>query len=320
MLSQIIRMLKENGDFVSGEEMSRELGITRAAVWKKINTLKNAGFKISASTRQGYRLLKSPEFSIDELKTLIKGKPGKEIIFLETAGSTNDIAMELAQNGALHGTVVIADRQTQGRGRLGRVWVSPPSVNIHMSIIIKIPVLSRDAAFLTIIAAVACATAVRKATGLSVKLKWPNDLTVSDKKLGGILTEVKADPDRVLFAITGIGINVNTNMNMFPRDVKALATSVKKQTRKKYSRTLIIAEIFKELQSWLDIFLRGERQALLNECRKLSSTLGRKVSVTIGREILEGTAEDIDDEGLLVLRLPAGGLRKISAGDLTFLR
>ncbi|MBI5204817.1 MAG: biotin--[acetyl-CoA-carboxylase] ligase, partial [Nitrospirae bacterium] len=202
MFEGIIRMFKEKDGFVSGEEMSRRLGITRSAIWKKIKALRERGYEIEGSTAKGYRLIKTPEFSVEELKILVKGDFGKEIIFRESLDSTNTLAMELAEKGVSHGTVVIADRQLKGRGRLGRTWFSPPQGNIYMSVIVRPEIEPKDAALLTIMSAISCARAVRNSTrnesfptGLEVNIKWPNDLMVSERKLGGILTEMKSDQD-----------------------------------------------------------------------------------------------------------------------------
>ncbi|TAL28404.1 MAG: biotin--[acetyl-CoA-carboxylase] ligase, partial [Nitrospirae bacterium] len=278
---------------------------------------------------KGYRLLKAPEFSVEELRALIPAAVivGREIIFFESIDSTNALAMELAEKGAVHGTVIIADRQAKGKGRLGRTWVSPPKSNIYMSVILRPELEPKNATLLTIMAATACAHAIRNSsrcdslpTGLRVKIKWPNDLMLSNKKLGGILTEMKSDPDRILFAVIGIGINVNSKIKDFAPEIQDIATSIKEELGKMQSRTVLIAEILKEMERWYKVLIRDGRKPLLEEWKNLSSTLGRKVKVIAGRETFIGVAEDIDDEGLLILRLPSGGLKKISAGDLTMLR
>jgi BirA family biotin operon repressor/biotin-[acetyl-CoA-carboxylase] ligase len=328
MFEGIIRMFKEKDGFVSGEEMSRRLGITRAAFWKKIKALREKGYVIEGSTAKGYRLIKTPEFSVEELKILVKGDFGKEIIFRESLDSTNTLAMELAEKGGrhgTHGTVVIADRQLKGKGRLGRTWFSPPQCNIYMSVIVRPEIEPKDATLLTIMSAISCARAVRNSTGIEVKIKWPNDLMVSERKLGGILAEMKSDQDRIVFAVIGIGINVNSSLDAFPPEVRAVAASVMEELREKgysrdISRTLIIAAILNELERWFKVLIKGGRIQLINEWKKLSSTLGRKVKVVSGKDTFSGIAEDIDDEGMLILRLPSGGLKKISAGDVTMLR
>ena len=321
MLNEIINMFKKKGDFVSGEEMSKKLGITRAAIWKKIKLLRGAGYKIQATPAKGYKLIKSPEFSVEELRTLIRGDIGREIIFFESIGSANTAALELAEKGASHGTVVIADRQIKGKGRLGRTWVSPPRSNIYMSVILRPEIETEDATLLTIMAAVSCAKGVMKSTGVKAEIKWPNDLMISGKKLGGILTEMKSDPDGIVFAVIGIGINVNSKTKKdFPPDIRGIATSIREELGKIQSRTFIIAEILKELEYWYKVLLAEGRKPLFDEWKRLSSTLGRKVRVTAGDNVFTGVAEDIDRGGMLILRLPSGMLKKISSGDVTMLR
>jgi BirA family biotin operon repressor/biotin-[acetyl-CoA-carboxylase] ligase len=329
MFEGIIRMFREKDGFVSGEEMSRRLGITRAAIWKKIKALRERGYVIEGSTAKGYRLIKTPEFSVEELKTLVKGDFGKEIIFHESLDSTNTLATGLADKGIPHGTIVIANHQLKGKGRFGRTWFSPPQGNIYMSVIVRPEIEPKDATLLTIMSAISCARAVRNSTGIEVKIKWPNDLMVSERKLGGILTEMKSDQDRIVFAVIGIGINVNAHLDAFPVDIRAVATSVIEELRegkgiKGYSpgisRTLIIAAILNELERWFKVLIKGGRIQLIKEWKKLSSTLGRKVKVISGKDAVSGIAEDIDDEGMLILRLPSGGLKKISTGDVIMLR
>jgi len=320
MLADIIRMFKKKGDYVSGEEMSRELGITRAGIWKRIEELRNKGYKIQASTAKGYKLVKSPEFSLEELEMLVQGEIGREIIFFKSIGSTNTAALELAEKGAPHGTVVIADRQSKGKGRLGRTWVSPPGSNIYMSVILRPEIEPKDATLLTIMTAVSCAKGVMKSTGLKAEIKWPNDLMISNKKLGGILTEMKSDPDGIVFAVIGIGINVNSKTTKdFPPDIQGIATSIREELGKIQSRTFIIAEILKETEHWYKVLLTEGRKPLFDEWKRLSSTLGRKVKVTVGDNVFTGVAEDIDKGGMLILRLPSGILKKISSGDLTMM-
>jgi BirA family biotin operon repressor/biotin-[acetyl-CoA-carboxylase] ligase len=189
-----------------------------------------------------------------------------------------------------------------------------------MSIILRPKIEPKDATLITIMAAVGCATALSQVTGLNVTIKWPNDLMVSDKKIGGILTELKTDPHRIIFAIMGIGINVNIDIDAFPDDIRKIATSVKNETGIPYSRTEIVAEILNEIDKWYRILNEFGWEKILSEWQKLTSTLGRKVMVSIGKETFSGFAEAIDDEGMLILRLPSGALKRISTGDLIELR
>jgi len=255
----------------------------------------------------------------DDIKSKIKGSIGREIFFYEKVGSTNTVASNLAEAVA-EGTVIIADTQEKGRGRLGRVWVSPPGENIYMSIILQPQIETKDATLITIMAAVASANALRKTTGLNISIKWPNDLICHERKIGGILTELKTDQKGILFSVIGIGINVNTDIDAFPEDVREIATSVKNETGKLFLREEIVAEILNEIHNWYMILKAMKREVLLAEWQRLTSTLGKEVIVVIGQETYKGFAEAIDDEGMLILRLPSEEMKRIHSGDVTVLR
>ncbi|HXX81123.1 MAG TPA: biotin--[acetyl-CoA-carboxylase] ligase [Thermodesulfovibrionales bacterium] len=257
---------------------------------------------------------------MQQLKKLIRGEIGRNVVWLNVTDSTNSFAMELVEKGASHGTVVIADSQTKGRGRRGRAWISPPGGNIYMSVILTPSMGLRKAPLLTIMAGVACCTALRNTCGLPVEIRWPNDLMVSRKKLGGILTEIKSSGDKIVYAVMGIGINVSTRVEDFPPEVGMVATSIRIEKGKTESRTLLMAEILNELDRWYRVIAHKEENTLLNEWRRLTSMLGRLVEVTMGDEIINGRAHDIDDEGMLIVKLSSGSLKRISFGDLVVLR
>lgn len=273
-----------------------------------------------SSNPDALEFFKYGELSVEAIKGGIKGSIGRKIFFYETVGSTNTIAAELAEKGEEEGTVVIADCQNKGKGRLGRHWVSPPGVNIYISILLRPDIEPKDATLLTIMAAVGCTVALRRVTGLNVTIKWPNDLIVSNKKLGGILTEMRTTRKMIEYVITGIGINVNMDSDALPNAIKEVATSVKMEMDKLHSRTEIITEILNEINHWYKILKEKRRPELLSQWEQLTSTLGREVKIILGKETLTGLAESIDNEGMLILRLPSGTLRVIRDGDLTILR
>jgi len=255
---------------------------------------------------------------ISEIKTRLRGDIGREIFFHETIGSTNTVASEIAAK-TVEGAVVLADTQSKGKGRLGRCWVSPPGVNIYMSIILRPDISPRDATLITIMSSVACAKALRKVAGLNVTIKWPNDLIIQNKKLCGILTELKTERNKIIFAVAGIGINVNADINEFPEDVKYIATSLKNETGIVYSRTEIAAEILNQIDRWYKTMKVMGRDALLSEWKRLSSTLGREVMVVTGQGTLTGFALDLDSEGMLMIKLTSGEVKRISSGDVTII-
>ncbi|NWF51863.1 MAG: biotin--[acetyl-CoA-carboxylase] ligase [Nitrospirae bacterium] len=264
--------------------------------------------------------LKSSEISLDEIRAEIKGSIGKEILFYEKIGSTNTLAEFLAEKGKAEGTVVLAETQTKGRGRHGRSWVSPPSVNIYMSIILRPEIEPKDATLLTIMAAVGCTHALRRASGLNATIKWPNDLIVSEKKIGGILTDVHIEKKKLKFAVIGIGLNINMDLAKLPSDIKDIATSLKIETGRIYSRKEILVEVLNEIDYWYSILKGMNRKKLLREWELLTSTLGRKIKIATVKETLIGLAESINGEGMLVLKLPSGERRIISGGEVTLLR
>ena len=260
------------------------------------------------------------DLSSNAIMAHLRGDFWKKIICYESVDSTNELALALSLKSPESGTVIIADSQAKGRGRLGRVWVSPPGRNIYMSAILTPEIELRDATLLTVVAALACASALRNKTGLIANIKWPNDLIVGGKKIGGILTELRSGHDKINFAVMGIGINVNSGGDDFPEELERIATSVKEETGRNQSRSGIIAEVLNEVERWYEKLMNEGRFPLLEEWRKLSSTVGKRVRVTLCREVLSGFAEDIDKEGMLVLKLASGERRRISAGDLTELR
>ena len=263
---------------------------------------------------------KSLEFSLDDIKAGVNGSIGKEILFYENVDSTNTVGEALAKKGKAEGTVIIADSQEKGRGRLGRLWLSPPGLNIYMSMVFRPEIEPKDTTLITIMAAVGCTVALRRVTGLNVTIKWPNDLIAYDKKIGGILTEIRIANKKVKYAVTGIGINVNMDSDALPDEIKEIATSIKIETGIPYSRAEILTEILNQIDYWYGVFKEKRRKELLYEWQLLTSTLGKQVKIITSKETLTGLAESIDNEGMLVLRLATGSSRVIRSGDLTILR
>jgi BirA family transcriptional regulator, biotin operon repressor / biotin---[acetyl-CoA-carboxylase] ligase len=256
---------------------------------------------------------------IDAVRSGIKGDIGRNVFFYNTVGSTNTVALELAE-GAEEGTVVISDSQEKGRGRLGRSWVSPPGVNIYLSILLRPRIEPDQATLITLLSGIACTHALRKATGITITVKWPNDLIASDRKLGGILTEMKIIGKKIVRTVIGAGINVNMDADDFPDYIRSTATSVKNETGESVMREPIISEILNEMDQWYKILQAGQTKEIISEWQRLASTLGRQVLVTTGQETYAGSAEAIDDNGMLLIRLPSGELKRTSSGDLTFLK
>ncbi|MGO9013932.1 MAG: biotin--[acetyl-CoA-carboxylase] ligase [Dissulfurispiraceae bacterium] len=267
--------------------------------------------------------MRSAELSVKEIRDGLSNQNvtiGSEIVFFPLTGSTNTEAVGLAAKGQREGTVIIADSQTEGRGRRGRTWVSPAGKNLYLSIIVRPGIPPKDASILTLMSAVACTSAIQSLSSVPVSIKWPNDLMVADKKIGGILTEMKADADSIDYAVIGIGINLNLDSSDMPDNIRETATSVMLQTGHPQSRTLYALEIIKSLDYWYTTLLQSGKGPVIDKWKSLSSTIGRTVTATTGEMKLTGLAEGIDNEGLLILRLQDSSVVKINAGDVTILR
>lgn len=321
MPHRVLRLLPEGSVYLSGEKISSELGISRAAVWKKIASLRAKGFVIEAVPSRGYRLLRCPDLSTEEITARVQGALWKKVFCYGSLDSTNETGAAICMtNAPPSGTVIVADMQEKGRGRLGRRWLSPAGLNVYMSIVLVPAVSPREATLLTIMSSVACATALRERCGADVRIKWPNDLMIEGKKIGGILTEIKADPDRIAWAVIGIGINVNIDPVAFSGEMRKTATSIKAETGTCYRRSDVIIAILERFEKSYRMLLSGGGTGLIERWRRLSCTLGKHVTVATGSGPVAGLAEDIDADGMLLLRLPSGELKKVGTGDLTVTR
>jgi BirA family biotin operon repressor/biotin-[acetyl-CoA-carboxylase] ligase len=309
------------GAYLSGEDLSARLGVSRTALWKRLNTLRELGFVFEAVRGTGYRLTECPDLSDIELMARVKRDLGRDAYLHAFIGSTNDRAMELATEGAPHGTVILADAQSRGRGRQGRAWESPPGMNIYLSVVLRPEGLDpRRAGMLPLLCAVAVAEALQSDTDIDARIKWPNDILASTRKLGGILCEMRVEPGRVQHAVAGIGINVNMEGRDFPEGLRELATSVLIETGARHRRTPFTASVLDALSSWFERFFSEGGAPVARAWRERSATLGRQVRVVTAGETISGMARDIDADGALILELQGGGTRSISSGDVELLR
>lgn len=261
------------------------------------------------------------EIYIDDFKKdLAKNSKiiGKEILYFESINSTNSLALNLIETGHEDGTVIIANEQLAGRGRFERRWVSPAKKNLYMSVILMPKIPLKNLSFLSLMTAVSCASAIRRLTPLDVSIKWPNDLIVEEKKLGGILIETKTYKEKI-YAILGIGINVNFKRLEMPEEIRDFATSIMEETKTVYSRAQIALELLKDLDRWYDILLNKGFEKIKKEWLDLTSTIGRFIRVMSGSDIYTGKAIGIDEEGMLLLNT-GNSIKKISSGDVTILK
>jgi len=318
----VLAFLADGGEeYTSGEALSDKLGLSRAAVWKHVESLRHKGYRIEAVPARGYRLLEIPDrLTALELTPLLTTHDiGRVIHFRDTLNSTNELAFKLASEGAFHGEVVVADEQTAGRGRRGRAWVSPGAVNLYFSVVLRPDLPPHRAPELTLVAAVAGAEALREA-GADVRIKWPNDLYVGERKIAGILTELSAEPDRIHFAVLGMGINLNGARSDYPDEMAATLTTLAEARGRPISRAAFAAALWARLERWLEVHADRGFGTIRAAWREMSSTLGQQVLVQTGQRELQGVAEDIDDSGALILRMPDGATERIVAGDVQQIR
>ncbi len=318
----ILGFLAESGeDYTSGEALSGKLGLSRTAVWKRVEALRTKGYRIDAVPARGYRLMGVPDrlTSLELAPLLSTRELGRTIHHHESLGSTNEVAFRLAQDGAEHGEVVVAEQQTAGKGRRGRAWVSPPGLNLYFSAILRPELPPQRAPELTLVAAVALAEALRE-SGAEAAIKWPNDVQIEGRKVAGILTELSAEPERVHFVVVGVGVNLNSRAEHFPEELREVATSLALAKGERVSRVHFTATLWTRLEEWLDLYLETGFDAVRARWKALSSTLGQDVLVRTDRQELRGRAEDIDASGALLVRTEEGSLERILAGDVEQLR
>lgn len=306
--------------WTSGADLSQRLGVTRAAIWARIEDLRGLGYDIEASPHQGYRLLAVPDrLHPDDLVSRLGPTRivGRQIHVFQETTSSSDVLERLARQDAPDGTVVFAESQTRGRGRLGRQWISPSGKGLWFSVLLRPPLRPQAVTRLTLVAAVALARAIAAEVPLTPSIKWPNDILLHDRKLAGILTELTAELDSVRHVTLGIGINVNQTAEAFPPELQTLATSLRLELGRPADRPSLAAAVLRELDTAYAQFLDHRFPELAEEWSSRCSTLGRQVSVLNGSRRIVGRAEAIDEEGALLLRTDHGLLERITGGDVT---
>lgn len=318
MNEKILALLRDATTYVSGEEISRQLGISRSAIWKHIQELRQQGYEIIAVPHLGYELASIPDRLLPgEISSGLNTKIiGREIHYYEMIPSTMDIAMDFGMKGCRDGMVVCTEGQYKGRGRLSRFWSSPKNRGIYLSIILKPKISPIESPKLTLLSAVGVCQAIRKATKLDCFIKWPNDLIINNKKVGGILTEMNAEMDAVKFVIIGIGINVNTPESLLP----AKATSLRERLGERVSRIELTKQILRDIEKEYILFQKEGFKSIIEKWKKFSTTLGHRVKVQFHKEHVEGEALDIDNDGALLIRRDSGFVERITAGDIVKVR
>lgn len=318
MEEKILKVLKENSDsYVSGEELSRKLKVTRASIWKHMENLRHIGYDIEAQPHLGYKLTGIPDKLLShEIMWGLKTKViGKKIYSYASIDSTNNIAYKMAEEGADEGSVIVAEEQKKGKGRIGRSWSSPKG-GIYFSLILRPGMVPTEVSKLTLVAAVSVAQAIRELTGISALIKWPNDILVNNKKLCGILTELKAEQDQTSFVILGVGINVNTKPSLLPKH----ATSITKELGRDFPKVDLMRKLLKNIETHYILFKNNKFKDIIGEWKDLSAILGSRVKVMDKAHNIEGMAIDVDEGGALIVRLDNGLNERILAGDIIKVR
>ena len=343
----VIQLLKDAAPgYVSGGELGRRFDVSRTAVWKYIEELRQEGYSIEATSRKGYRLLPSEDrLNAYEIGCgLSTSIVGRDILYFDSLDSTNNYARKLAAEGCVDGMSVIAGQQTAGRGRLGRSWKSPANTGIYMSVVLRPPLAPAETQILTLAAAVAAANAIAEVTGLEAGIKWPNDLIIEGRKVCGILLEMSSEADRVNYIILGIGINYSQKEEDFSEELREKATSLKMAAEKGkaafkcntlsqtvagemdnvghesgmgFSRLSIVRSVLRELDAMTQLVLTDHNAEILELWRNKSVTLGRTVSFKLKDIEYTGTAIDITADGRLSVDCSDGILRELLSGEVS---
>ena len=317
MREKILEVILDNEkEFISGEELSKKLGISRTAIWKHIRILRSQGYNIESVNKKGYRLVDEPTDLLNpqniyrNLKTKFIGK---NVLHFETIDSTNDYAKKIG-NELRDGSVIISEEQTKGKGRLGRVWESKAGEGIWMSIILKPNIIPNKAPFITLIAGASIVKALN-ILGVDAKIKWPNDITINNKKLSGILTELSAEIERVNYIVVGIGMNVKDTD--FEEELQDKATSLYKENYN-VSRVDIVKEILCQFEKlYLDYIEKDDKKEVLDICRQYSAIINKEIYVIKNDQKELVDCIGINEEGNLIIKNNDGKLEEIMSGEVS---
>lgn len=314
--NEIIRVLiGSDAPYLSGEEISRRVGVSRAAIWKHIEELRKEGYQIEARPRHGYKLVYRPDrIAPEEIAPHLETDTfGREIRYLAQTESTQVVAHQWAREGAPEGAIVIAEEQRQGRGRMGRRWYSPSQTGIWMSLILRPPIPLSHAPHLTLLASVAVQRTLAKLTGLPVKIKWPNDLLINGKKVCGILTELRGEQDRIHYVIMGLGLNVNAQISDWPEWVRKVGTSLRQELGQPVHRAPLLAAILTELEERYRAYLEQGFAPIREEWQQQAGMLGERITAHTPQGDYLGVAERLNEHGALLLRTERGVIPVYSA-------
>lgn len=319
MKSEILKVLRQSDTHVSGQELCERLGVSRTAVWKNIRQLQEEGYQIEAVRNKGYRMIEAPVdvFNASEIKSRLEASSLiQKVLYTEETDSTNTWAKRLAEEGSPSGTLAVAERQTQGKGRRGKVWSSPEGTSVYMTLLLRPEILPQYAAPLTLVMGLSVAQALSETLRLPAGIKWPNDVVVSGKKICGILTEMNAQIDYVEYLVIGTGINVNTQE--FPDEIRDVATSAAVQLGHIVSRAELAAAVIRCFEKNYKIYLEScSLKGLMEDYREKMINVNREVKVMGPGEVFEGVAKGINPAGELLVERPNGSVTAVSGGEVS---
>ena len=318
MKEELLSLLRERNEYVSGQELCRHFGVSRTAIWKAVNRLKEAGYEIEAVPNKGYRVLSCPDsVAAVEVSSLMETDViGRDVRYMETIDSTNLYARRLGEDGAAEGVLVVADEQTAGKGRSGRHWTTPPGSAIAMSVLLRPRIAPERISMVTLVMGLAVAKAVRVLYGLDALIKWPNDVVVNGKKICGILTEMSAELMAVNYIVIGVGIN--SNMKEFPEEIRTTATSIALELGRDVSRARLIAEVMKHFETLYRSFLEtSDLSGIMSDYNTILVNIGRRVRVLEPGNEYSAKALGIDRNGRLLVRTDEGTVRDVYAGEVS---
>jgi BirA family biotin operon repressor/biotin-[acetyl-CoA-carboxylase] ligase len=317
-MDALLTLLADNPMIViSGQKIAKQMGVARSSVWWWTQRLRALGVRVKGQPGTGYRIERVPDvLSPSLLRRRLRGSPfGKRIYHFFKAGSTNAIAFELGQAGEPHGTIVLAEEQSAGRGRAGRIWHSEKTSGVYMSLLLRPPISPMHAPLITLLTGLALRDAILEEIGLAPDLRWPNDVLLAGKKCCGILSEMHAEPDRVHFLVAGIGVNVNHAS--LPAEIAGLATSLRMVTGRTHSRLQLVVRLLHRLDTYYNLFLAEGPEPIVTRFTEVSSfARGKRVRISTPSESYIGVTEGLGPHGLLRVRRDDGRLEKVISGDL----
>ena len=317
--TKILKVLRDSEAGIGGSELCEKIGMSRAAIWAHIETLRQSGFEIIASPHRGYKLMKSPDLLLTEdLQSRLSTDTiiGRNITVVDSTTSTNDEMDCKARDAESEGSVIFAETQTGGRGRMGRKWSSPKKKGLWLSVLLRPPLAADECTQITIAAAVALVRSLKKINGVKPEIKWPNDILVNGKKISGILTEMSSEPDHVKYVIVGIGVNVNQSPDDIPESIRPIATSLRIVSGKIVDRSQLATDILHELDKSYKKVVAREFPEIGEAWSSYCRTLGKRISIEIGSRKISGCAEALDETGALLVRTEHGRIERIIGGDI----